>query len=121
MLGCSDEAGPPQIVISTRVFSFESPVEAADGLVRVTVDNEGSQPHRVELVRVRDGTSSSDVIAAVQRMDAGALDAMVTYHGGPNEVPPGEHGTVITDLEPGHYVILCFVAAPNGQLHVPGG
>lgn len=121
MLGCSDEAGPPQIVITTRDFSFESPVEAVGGLVRVTVDNEGTQPHQVELVRARDGASSSDIIAAVQRMDAAALDAMVTYHGGPNEVPPGERRTTITDLEPGRYVILCFVAAPDGQLHVHKG
>lgn len=89
--------------------------------MRVTVDNQGSEAHQVELVRIVDDATPADILAAIQRMDVVALNEMVTYHGGPNEVPVSESRSVVTQLESGHYVLLCFVSSPDGQLHVLKG
>jgi hypothetical protein len=120
----ADPADPgadlPEILITTHDYYFEAPESAAGGLVRVTVHNEGPDKHQVELVRARDGVDVAEVIDAVQRQAADEMDALVTYHGGPNEVPAGERRTAITTLEPGSYVLLCFVFS-KGQLHVHRG
>ena len=122
LIGCTEErADVAQIAITTHDFSFEAPSSAPGGAVRITVDNQGTEPHQVELVRVRRGADQDGVAAAVLRMDPAALNSLVTYHGGPNAVPPGEQRTTITELEPGRYVMLCFVAAPDGLLHVHKG
>jgi len=111
----------PEIVITANDYLFNAPQSAEGGMVRVTLDNQGEEAHQVELVRVVEGFGPDDILAAIQDRDASAINAMVSYHGGPNEVPPGSSSTVITELEPGSYVLLCFVAGPNGELHVLQG
>ena len=111
----------PEIVITANDYLFNAPQSAEGGMVRVTLDNQGEEDHQVELVRVVEGYGPEDILAAIGDRDAGALNAMVSYHGGPNEVPPGSRNTVVTELDPGTYVLLCFVASPNGELHVLQG
>jgi hypothetical protein len=116
----SPEADLPEIVITTHDYYFDAPETASGGLVRVTVNNEGPDKHQVELVRARDDVDVAEVIDAVQRQAADEMDALVTYHGGPNEVPAGQSRTAITTLDPGSYVLLCFVFSDR-QLHVHRG
>lgn len=111
----------PEIVISASDYSFDAPRSAEGGLVRLTLDNDGAEAHQVELVRVAEGREASEIGAAIRRGDVVALNSMVTYHGGPNEVPPGSRRSVATQLDPGTYVLLCFVASPDGTLHVLRG
>jgi len=111
----------PEIVITASDYSFAAPRSAEGGLVRVTLDNQGAETHQVELVRVVDGHEPDEIETAIRRRDVVALNSMVIYHGGPNEVAPGSRGTVATQLDPGTYVLLCFVASPDGTLHVLRG
>jgi len=111
----------PEIVITARDLEFDAPASAEGGMVRITLQNEGTTSHQVELVRVVEGAGEEDILDAIRRRDIAALNDMVTYHGGPNEVPPGSNRTVATELEPGTYVLLCFVASDAGTLHVLQG
>ena len=111
----------PEIVITASDYSFAAPQSAEGGMVRVTLDNQGAETHQLELVRVKDGHEPNEIEDAVRRRDVVALNSMVTYHGGPNEVAPGSRRTVATQLDPGTYVLLCFVASPDGTLHVLRG
>jgi len=123
--GACDDAASfddlPEIVITANDYSFEAPQSVEGGMVRVTLENQGTESHQVELVKVIDGQGPDDILAAIGRMDVEALNAMVIYHGGPNEVPPGSSLTVAGELEPGTYVLLCFVSSPSGTLHVLQG
>jgi len=111
----------PEIVVTARDLEFDGPDTAEGGMVRVTLRNEGSVSHQLELVRVAEGIGESDILEAIGRRDIAALNNMVTYHGGPNEVPPDSSRTVVTELEPGTYVLLCFVSTDGGTLHVLQG
>lgn len=123
-LGCTGEISfddLPEIVITARDLEFDAPATAVGGLVRVTLQNSGTLSHQVELVRLNQGVGQSDILGAIAGADVAALNDMVTYHGGPNEVPPGSDRSVATELEPGTYAVLCFVSSDGGTLHVLQG
>jgi plastocyanin len=116
----STQAQPlPEIFITTDDYEFVAPSNAPGGLVRVVAENHGSHAHMIDFLRVRDGFEVDEVLAAVRRVDP-AVHGMVVYHGGPNEVPRGQRRAVVTRLDPGTYVIACWVVT-NNQIHVQLG
>lgn len=52
--------------------------------------------------------------------DLGALLGVSTAHGGPGSGPGGT-SSVIIDLEPGQYMVVCVVPDPEGVPHVAHG
>ncbi len=61
------------------------------------------------------------ILAAIQQSGAGEPPPIFTYEGGPAEIVSGKTSEVTLAFQPGKYVLLCFVAAPDGQPHVAKG
>ena len=56
--------------------------------------------------------------------DQSAFDAIAgkgQVFGAPDLLSPGEKTTVITKLPAGHYGVLCFIPAPDGEPHIAHG
>lgn len=122
----------PELLVRTQEYYFDAPASAPGGLTRVTVENAGTEPHQLELIRLNDGVEISDLLDLLAAFEPGASsqdrqeasyaynNEIGTYHGGPNEVPPGERRTVVTQLPPGRYAMVCYVNT-DGEMHVMKG
>jgi uncharacterized cupredoxin-like copper-binding protein len=110
----------PQVTIKTHDFSFEAPAQIEAGLVSITLENAGQEPHHVQLVRINDDVSMEQLQAALQQGPEAALP-LVTLEGGPGVVAPGRSQQVTVNLIPGRYLLLCLVPSPDGVPHLAKG
>jgi hypothetical protein len=118
----NDDTGATQTLeIKAGDFSFDAPSTLPAGRTRVVLDNaNGAEPHQATIVRLNDGVTSSDYLAALaQSLEAGATKGKLL--GGPNSAAPGKDSGVVLDLKPGNYVVLCLIPSPDGQPHVVKG
>jgi len=100
-------------------FAFEMPAVTA-GPHTFKVVNDGQQTHEVFLVRLNEGTTAEQFLAAAAP-GATAPPPGIPM-GGNGAISPGMSNWFTATLEPGHYVLLCFVPDPaDGMPHVMKG
>jgi hypothetical protein len=104
-------------------YQFDLPDEVAPGPTRVSLANEGAEAHHAQLFRLGDGQTVEDLTAALADGGPPAALEVGEYVGGTALVAPGEtsDAEAVVELEPGNYVFLCLVEAPDGQPHVAHG
>jgi hypothetical protein len=133
---------PPVVEVAARDFSFEAPAEIASGWTTLRFRNLGAQEHFMSLSRLPDGKTLDDYITEVAAgafggaMEpyysgevelASALETLVglipawfgdmVFSGGPGLLAPGLAEDVTVNLEPGNYVLECYVKTPDGMFH----
>ncbi len=115
---------PSQIDVTATDYAFElaSDVVAA-GPVTFTLNNEGSEPHQVQIAAVPDGFTAAQFVATLETEGEMAAFQEFTWSGGVNGVEPGASQVATAELAPGHYVVLCFIptAGEHGMPHVSMG
>lgn len=116
--GARATAPAPDVTIRLKDFSFEMPDTLAAGRHTLLVVNDGPQPHELVLFRLEDGRTGDDFMAWVQGGLKGRPPA--TGEGGTVGLESGTSNTIVRDLRPGRYVLLCFVpnSAGQGEPHV---
>jgi hypothetical protein len=118
----ADDTGAVQTLeITATDFSFDAPATIPAGRTRVVVHNAArDEPHQASLVRLEQGVTTGDFLAALaQSFDAAAGKGR--FVGGPNSAAPGHDSGVVVDLEQGQYAVLCLIPSPDGQPHVVKG
>ena len=98
--------------------SFAGPDSLPAGWTRIRLRNQGSQFHHLLLTKLAEGKSLADFTAAVQANQSPGPD-LLTENGGVNILSPGTDGTVVVNLQPGTYVISCFVNDLGDPQQVP--
>jgi len=112
---------PPSAVTVTyngAEYSFTGPDTVTAGLVTVHPVNTGKEPHQLALVRIDSGKGMADIVTA---MKGTAIPAWMTFVGGPNAVAPGDSSNATQALTAGHYLLICFLPAPDGKMHLEKG
>jgi uncharacterized cupredoxin-like copper-binding protein len=111
----------PTFTVIAHDYSFSVPNAVVPaGYVDVTLRNEGKQDHQLQIVKL--GRSTFDQFkAAAIKTDIGAMKPTTVFVGGPNNVAPGKSVTATVKLEPGLYVVACFIPAADGKPHVAKG
>jgi hypothetical protein len=109
-----------EITIRAMDYSYEIPGDISAGLLSLTMVNDGMEPHHAQVVKLNDDTSVEQFTAALPQGEA-AIFPLVTFRGGPGLVGPGAQSSVFLNLEEGTYVLLCFVASPDGVPHLAKG
>jgi hypothetical protein len=71
------------------------------------------------VVRLEDRKTAADFMKAFT--DAGSMPAWVKYLGGPAGTAPGQAHQSTTRLAPGHYLVICRVAAADRVIHLMKG
>lgn len=107
-------------------MGFVGPDSIPAGLTLIHMVNKGTDLHHVQLLRLTDGKTAEDFAAAVKAapfdpIGPAAPPAWVKFVGGPNGVIPGESSTAIMNLEPGNYVLICFIPDSKGVSHIASG
>jgi hypothetical protein len=113
-------AAPPAVAITARDFALDAPDAVPAGRVAFTLRNEGQEIHHAQFLRLNDGITPQQFVAALQQ-DPEAAAALGTDAGGPGAVSPGKSTTIIQDLSAGTYVMLCFISGDDGVPHIAKG
>ena len=114
---------PKEVTITAKDFSFDAPDTISAGLVSLKLVNQGQQLHHVQLARLSDGKTYTDLMDGLKNMKPGAPPPPWMHDvAGPNSpVPGGGESPLILPLEAGNYAILCFIPGPDGVPHVMKG
>jgi hypothetical protein len=108
------------IDIMASDYAFDAPDTLPAGLVTVRLMNHGQEPHHAQLLRLNDGLSFEDFVAALQAEGDGAL-RLATLTGGPAALSTLKTTEVTLDLTPGSYALACFIPSPDGVPHLAKG
>lgn len=102
-------------------YEFElSATTVAAGRLPLTLRNDGVEPHQLMVARLHDGVTLDDYLAAYAEGETSSA-ALVDEAGGVNAVDAGTSRTGYADLEPGDYIVLCFLPTPAGPSHLHEG
>lgn len=108
----------------TKTYAFSAPEGLTAGAARFNLDNNGDEPHHVQVVRLNDGATMEDVQAALQSENPeAALFQVVTPVGGTGVVDPGGESNMdaIIDLTEGEHLLMCFISGASGAPHLAQG
>jgi uncharacterized cupredoxin-like copper-binding protein len=107
------------LTIVAMDYAFQVPASVPAGLTTVRLVNRGRMLHHVQLNRLEQGKTVSDMLR--EWKPGVANPSYLTGAGGPTAALGGEtlEGQVV--LQPGRYAIICWVPAADGQLHLQKG
>jgi len=133
-------AGPPVVEITAVDYAFRAPAELPSGWTTIRMENAGAEEHFLSLWKLPEGRTLEDYVGEVapafgeayaalvegaSKEEAGAIlgqaipawYAEVVPMGGPGFLSPGRTGETTVRLEPGTYVMECYVKTPDGRFH----
>ena len=103
----------PVVTVHAKEFAFVSPPTIAPGQVTIRLVNDGKQLHHITVLKLEKGKTFADFEKGLK---ANKLDpATLTSVGGPNAAVPGSTIEATLTLEPGNYVIACFIPSPGEE------
>jgi hypothetical protein len=128
------------VEITARDYAFDGPDEIPSGWTTFRLKNDGKEHHFLLLQRLPEGKTIDDYMeeigqpfdsvwheleSGLGKAEAGALLgrllpewwASVRQMGGPGFVAPGVVAETSVKLEPGTYVMECYVKTPDGKFH----
>ena len=107
--GCHSKLGRERTA-PFKIVATDAGFEATDlipaGLRHIVFENRGSEIHEAMLVKLPDGMTPTDYVAAVKAgslFPKGAQD-----YSGPGLTSPGETVEVWVKVDPGNYLIICW-------------
>jgi len=88
------------------------------GLTDFHLMNNGKEPHHLTLIRLAPGQTPANLA----NLDPSKpLPEGMTMAGGPNFAAPGGTAEAMVELQPGNYVMVCFIPASDGKPHLLHG
>jgi hypothetical protein len=113
---------PPRDVVTfvARDHAFDGPESVSAGHVTVRLVNQGQDAHHMQLIKLTDGRTATEFMAAV-KAEPSATPEWAKYAGGPNAVMGNETAEATLDLVAGPYVLICQVPDRQGIPHMAQG
>jgi hypothetical protein len=124
LVGCGgDKASTTELAITAVDYGFEgAPATVPAGLVTLTLTNSSqAEEHQATLIRLNDGVTAEQFQQAGAESEAEAFKLIAGF-GGPSPIGPGGTGTTTQVLEPGNFLMVCFIPSPSdGVAHAEKG
>ncbi|PYP43600.1 MAG: hypothetical protein DMD50_16940 [Gemmatimonadetes bacterium] len=119
----SQAARPNVVTITATDYAFGAPDTIPAGLTTLRLVNQGKELHHASLVRLGDGKTIADFQAG---LDAAMKNhtpppPWIAFAGGPNAVTVGDTAWATRALEPGSYVLVCWIPSADGAPHIMKG
>lgn len=139
------EADAHVVEVTAVDYAFDAPDELPAGWTTFRMRNDGQEPHFMLLNRLPEGRTLEDYGTEVgatfdrvwHELREGSIDMVqagamlgeqlpewyseVVQMGGPGIVSAGETAETALRLEPGTYVMECYIKTPEGEFHVSLG
>ena len=108
--------------VNLQDFAFVGLDSLSAGKHTITVTNKGPQPHEAGIVKLADGVTAADLVAAFNATTPPSGPPPWTDVGGIGGLSVGETSTVDVDLPAGNYAFICFIPdAATGKPHAALG
>ena len=108
--------------LTLQDFAFTGVTSLAAGQHTVTVSNKGPQPHEATLVKLDEGTTVEQVVAAFTSAEQPSGPPPWTSAGGIAGIAAGTTAAMEVNVEAGDYAFICFVPDPgSGKPHAALG
>lgn len=107
----SPHARPAVVVVHANEFALRAPDAIRPGLTTFRLVNDGKLMHHVVVVKLPEGKTASDYLAAMQK--EGQPPMWGDPIGGANPALPGATLDATLDMQPGNYVLVCFIPSPG--------
>jgi hypothetical protein len=117
--GGGNDSGKTVRVEGTE-YAYVTPETIEGGVVSMEFANTGDEPHEFAMGRLQPGKTVADFRNELTNGGDEEPTSSVDVGGVPL-LSPGEHVTITRSLEPGTYVLICFVPAPDGKTHFEHG
>lgn len=105
-----------EVVFTARDNSFSGPDSIPAGWTQLRLVNEGPDFYHIQLVRLDEGKTVDDLVAALQ--EDPVRPHWASLYGGPNPPVPGQSSQAIVKLDPGQYALIDTVPDKTGTPHV---
>ena len=102
---------PPVVTIHARDYAYVAPKTVKSGATTFRLVNDGKELHHLTIIQLAKGKTMADFAASMKK--PGPPPAWATEVGGPNPALPGGTAEATLSLDPGTYVMLCFVPSPG--------
>lgn len=110
----------PVVTVHAKDFSFSGPKTVKSGISTFRLVNDGKEMHHLQLIKLDKGKTMADLAAELKK--PGPPPTWMHEVGGPNPAIPGATVEATLALEPGSYVMVCFVPSPGSTApHVMKG
>jgi hypothetical protein len=133
-------AAPPVVEVTAVDYAFQMPAELASGWTTLRFANHGAEEHFMSLWKLPEGRTLEDYLSGVAvafgqayavLVEGGSRDSAnavlgaalpewygaVVPMGGPGFLSPGRVGETTLRLDPGTYVVECYVKTADGRFH----
>ena len=104
----------PVVTVHAKDYSFVGPKTVKSGFNTFRLVNDGKELHHLTLVKLDKGKTMADLAAALKK--PGPPPTWMTEVGGPNPSIPGATIEATLSLEPGSYVMMCFIPSPGSTM-----
>lgn len=113
---------PRVVAVRAYDYGYRSPPSVPAGTLTFRLTNEGKEIHHLWVVRLNGGKTPADFMKAMSTWGSALkMPDWATDVGGPNNVGPGETADGTMTLDPGTYMLVCWVPSPDGRPHVMKG
>ncbi|HEX8848203.1 MAG TPA: hypothetical protein VF761_01590 [Gemmatimonadaceae bacterium] len=113
-------ATPNVLVVKTSDFAFQAMDTIKAGLTTIRLEtNAGPELHQVGLIRLDSAKTPADLFATMKTSPA--LPKWAVEIAGVNPPAPGRVAEATLNLEPGSYLLVCFVPSADGVPHIAKG
>lgn len=118
--GTPAPAAPRTVTIAANEFALRAPDTLTQGATTFNLVNEGKEFHHVWIARLENGRTMRDVSSVLK--NPGPLPPWIREVGGPNApMPEGGIANATGMLQPGAYVLGCWIPGPDGVPHIMKG
>jgi uncharacterized cupredoxin-like copper-binding protein len=100
-------AKPRVVQVTGEDFKFDAPDIIPAGLTEFRFMNKGPSLHHMAILKLAEDKTVDDLRSALA--NPGPLPSWVKEVGGPNSPDAGMEANATVRLEPGNYVLICFV------------
>lgn len=114
-----ESPGPNVVTVVASDFGYDLPDQIPAGVTTVRMVNEGSEAHHAVIAKIEAGRTVEELVEQYEAENY--WPEYVEYVGGPGDTAPGDTAQMTLTLEPGHYVLVCFIPSPDGAPHLMKG
>lgn len=120
LAACGGHTGTETVHVEGSEYAYVMPQSIEGGVVAMEFANVGEEPHEYAMGRLRPGKTLDDFRNELNSGGDEEPTSSVDVGGVPL-LSPGEQVTITRSLQPGTYVLICFVPAPDGKTHFEHG